>query len=279
MTQLRQQMLADLELGGYAAHTTTQYVAAIRELAGYHGRAPDQLTRQDLRLYVTYLSQERCRSASRLRTHLAAIKFFYGKTLGRPDDVSFLSWRSEAARLPTVLSLEEVGRFIPAISKPTYRTVATVLYATGLRVNEARLLETRDVDAGRGVIHVRHAKGGRERLVPLGDRLAAELRQYWRQVRPEPPFLFTATHARGPVRAPAVRMAFHRAAKDAGLDKRVTPHVLRHTCATHLLEAGTDMRVVQVLLGHMSIRTTQRYARVSTELLKRTSSLLDRLPA
>lgn len=279
MTQLRRQMLADLELGGYAEGTKQHYVSAIRKMAQYFRRSPADLTRDQLRQYVTYLREERCQSASRLRGHLAAIKFLFTKTLGREEDVSFLSWPSGAERLPTVLSVDEVASLLRAVEHPTYRTVATTLYATGLRLNEACTLETRDIDAKRGVIHVRNGKGRKERLVPLSPRLLDTLRRYWKQVRPQAPYLFEASHARGHVRASTVRSALHRAARKAGLSKRVTPHVLRHSCATHLLEAGTDVRVIQVMLGHGSVRTTTRYARVSVELLKQATALLAQLPS
>jgi site-specific recombinase XerD len=272
-------MIEDLELGGYARGTKRLYVNVVRELAQYYGSSPAELTREQLRQYVTHLRQERCKSASNLRGHLAGIKFVYAKTLGRPEDVSFLSWPSAPEKLPTVLSVAEVGSLLGALRCPTYRMVATTLYATGLRVKEVCPLETRDIDAERRVIVVRHTKGGKHRLVPLSPRLLTQLRRYWSRQRPEPPYLFEATHARGPVRAATVRSALHRAAKKAGLSKDVTPHVLRHSCATHLLESGIDLRVIQAMLGHGSVRTTTRYTRVSVELLKQATGLLDRLPS
>jgi len=277
MSQLRKQMIEDLELGGYAEGTRRVYVAAIRELAEYYRRSPAKLTRDELRIYVTHLRETRCKSASRLRGHLAAIRFLYTKTLGQNDKVSFLSWPSAPQRLPSVLSVDEVAALLRSLQVPTYRMAAMTLYATGVRVNELCTLETRDVHARRGVIHVRKGKGRKERLVPLSPRLLGQLRAYWKQARPEPPYLFAASVARGPVRAVTVRKALHRAADSAGLTKRVTPHVLRHSCATHLLEAGVDVRVIQAILGHSSISTTTRYARVSVALLKQADGLLDRL--
>lgn len=278
MSQLRKQMIEDLELGGYAEQTKQIYVNAVRDLAKYFRRSPGELTRDELRVYVTYLREERCKSASRLRGHLAGIKFLFAKTLGREEDVSFLSWPSTRGRLPTVLSVGEVALLLGALEHPTYRMVATILYATGMRINEACTLETRDIDGNRRVIRIRNGKGRKERLVLLSPRLLDMLRRYWKRERPPRPFLFVASHARGPVRAPTVRKALRRAANKAGLTKDVTPHVLRHSCATHLLEAGTDVRVIQAMLGHSSISTTTRYARVSVELLKQTTTLLDKLP-
>lgn len=277
--QLRQQMLQDMELGGYRPDTCRQYVSAVRELAAYFRKSPADLTRDQLREYVVYLRTERCKSATRLRNHLAAIKFVYSRTLGREDDVTFLMWPRSPETVPTVLSSLEVARVLAAVEHPTYRMAATTIYATGLRAREVCLLETRDVDAARDVIHVRHGKGRKQRLVPLSPPLLSQLRSYWQQVRPEPPYIFCATHARGAMRAPALRMALHRAAEKSRIMKRVSPHVLRHSFATHLLDLGTDTRVIQVLLGHSSIRTTTRYVQVSQQLMSQAASLLDALPA
>lgn len=278
MSQLREQMIEDLELGGYAPSTRLMYVGAVRAMAAYFRRSPALLRRDDLRRYVAYLRDERCQSASRLRGHLAAIKFVYSKTLGRPEDVTFLSWPTQASKLPAVLSPAEITALLQALEHPTYRMVATTLYATGMRIREVCALEIRDIDASRGVIVIRHAKGGKQRLVPLEPRLLTLLRRYWKQQRPEPPFLFTASLARGCVRAPAIRIAMKRAAKKAGLTKNVSPHVLRHSYATHLLDAATDIRVIQHILGHESVHTTTRYTRVSLKLLAQAPALLGRLP-
>ena len=170
------------------------------------------------------------------------------------------------------------GRYevLRALREPKYRVFFSLIYATGLRLWEASQLETRDIDAERGVICVRHGKGRQERLVTLGARLLGILRAYWKFTRPPAPWLF-ATSRGTPVSPEVARNALKRAAAEAGLAKRVTPHVLRHCFATHSLEAGTDLRVVQVLLGHRSIRTTARYAHVSTEVISAAGSPLDRL--
>jgi site-specific recombinase XerD len=178
--------------------------------------------------------------------------------------------------MPVVLSPNEVRRLLGALREPKYRVFFALLYATGLRVLEATQLETRDIDAQRGLIHVRHAKGRDERFVMLGARLLELLRGYWRFERPPQPWLFAT--ARGtPLNADVARNALRLAAAEARLEKRVTPHVLRHSFATHLLESGTDLRVIQVLLGHRSIRTTARYAHVSSSLIAVTRSPFDTL--
>jgi len=277
MSQLRRQMIEDLTLANYAESTTTIYLGAIRVLAEHFGRSPAKLSREELREYVTGL-RDRCRSASRFRQHLAAIKFLYGRTLGRPDDISFISFPSLRPKLPTVLSIDEVASVLKALERPTYHAVSATIYATGLRVAEVCQLETRDLDAPRSVIHVRRGKGRKERLVPLSEELLALLRQHWRRERPEPPYLFAAPIARGAARPSSIRKALRQAGRAAALTKRVTPHVLRHSFATHQLEAGTDVRVIQAMLGHSSVQSTTRYTHVSVAQLRKAKSLLDGLP-
>lgn len=276
MSQLRQRMLQDLALGGYAAGTVRQYVSSIVEFAGYHGRSPEQLGQEEVRRWVEHLGQQAL-SPQRLRQHFAALRFLYGKTLGRPEPVAFLSWPRDPDHLPVVLSRAEVASLLGALEEYKYRVFFTLVYATGLRINEACRLETGDLDAARQVIHIRHGKGGRERLVMLPETLLSLLRAYWKEVRPAAPYLFTAQTGR-PLAAAVARRALRLAADRAGLTKRVTPHMLRHSFATHLLEGGTDLRVIQVLLGHASVQTTTRYARVSTGLIARTPSPLEGLP-
>jgi site-specific recombinase XerD len=179
--------------------------------------------------------------------------------------------------MPVVLSPSEVAALLSALRLPKYRVFFSLLYATGMRLAEACHLETSDIDGERGVIRVRRSKGGRERVVMLSPRLLATLRAYWRFARPAAPYLFTARTGK-PLHPEVARHALAAAAAAAGLRKRVTPHVLRHTFATHLLERGVDIRIIQVLLGHMSIRTTARYAHVSADVIARTVSPLDLLP-
>jgi site-specific recombinase XerD len=211
-----------------------------------------------------------------LRQHFAALKFLFGRTLGRPQDVAFLSWPKDPKRLPEILTAEQVSALLGALESAKYRVFFTTLYATGMRLGEAARLEPRDIDATRGVIHMRHGKGKKERLVTLSPRLLEILRAYWKQERPSAPYLFPTQKGRA-LDLDFARRVLHKAAAAAGL-KKVTPHILRHSFATHLLDAGTELRVIQVLLGHDNIQTTTRYARVSTTLLSKAKSPLDRLP-
>lgn len=281
MSQLREQMIEDLERAGYAAGTRQQYVNYVRQLAEHFGRSPARLSRAELRGYVTQLHRKREQqrlSDSWLRLRLASMKFVYAKTLGRPDDVSFISWPKAITKVSTVLSPSEVQAVLKALVHPKYRALATTLYATGMRIGEARGLETGDIDAPRGVIVVRKGKGGEGRLVPLTPALLRTLRRYWNQERPEAPLLFRASRGSGAVCIRTVREALHHAAAEAGIQKKVTPHVLRHSFATHQLDLGTDIRVIQHILGHKSVHTTVRYTQVSLELLQRAAPLLERLP-
>ncbi len=277
MTKLRKRMMNDLELAGYVSDTKRRYVKTIENFARFHGRSPEKLGQEEVRQWVEELRAPGTLSSQRLVQHFAALRFLYAKTLGRPDVVSFLSSPKVPKRLPVVLSPEEVARVLNAIELLKYRVFCTALYATGLRITEACRLETSDVDAARGVIHVRHGKGHKDRLVGLVPSLLTLLRDYWKKERPPTPWLFASQTGRH-LRAESVRKALHEAAKRAAVDKRVTPHTLRHCYATHMLEQGNELRVVQAMLGHAGADSTARYARVSAGMLSKTESPLDRLP-
>ncbi len=276
MTNLRDRMMTDLRLAGHAESTRARYLACIGDVAKHFWTDPAKLNREQLREYVEHLSERPGIGASRQKQHFAALSFLYKKTLGKPEMVSFLSWPKPPERLPTVLSGEQVHALLGELHEVKYRVFFATVYATGLRVSEACHLETGDIDAARGVIHVRHGKGSKERLVTLSKKLLAILRAYWKQERPTGSWLFASNRGTA-LRASTARKALSRAAKRAGIDKKVTPHTLRHSFATHLLEAGTDLRIIQVLLGHGSIKSTTRYARVSTELIGKTESPLEQL--
>lgn len=272
-----EQLGQDLALANYAKTTQKKYVKTAEHLSSRFGRPLAELTREELRTYVEEISA-RGRSASWVVVELAALAFLYRKTLGRPEVVSFLSYPRRSRPLPTVLSLDEVGALLGAIRHPTYQAIVMVLYGSGLRIAEALALKVSDIDGGRGVIHVRHGKGDKAREAKLSPSLYQWLRQYWGLLRPPPPYLFASRKTGKPPRAPAVRAALGHAAKAAWIKKHVTPHVLRHSFATHLLEQGTDVRVVGALLGHASLQSTARYAKVTEKLVRQTPSPLDLLP-
>jgi site-specific recombinase XerD len=192
--------------------------------------------------------------------------------------VSFLSYPKKYSPLPTILSLGEVDALIRAIEHPCYQAIAMVMYGAGLRISEALALEVSDIDGKRGVIRVRHGKGDKAREAKLSRMLYEWLRQYWDRERPSQPYLFASRRTGKPPHPEAVRKALAQAAKEAGIKKPTKPHTLRHSFATHLLEAGTDVRVVGALLGHASLLSTARYARVTEKLVRETPSPLDLLP-
>ncbi len=272
-----EQMGQDLALANYAKSTQHGYLTTVRHLSSRFGRPVADLTRDELRRYVEELTG-RGNSASWVITQLAALSFLYRKTLGRPELVSFLSYPKRHRPLPTVLSLEEVSTLIRAVKHPRYQALVMVMYGAGLRIAEALALEVTDIDGARGVIRVRHGKGDKAREAKLSPSLYLWLRQYWARERPPAPYLFSSKKTGKPPRAETLRDALAHAAKQAWIKKRVTPHVLRHSFATHLLEEGTDVRVVGALLGHESLKTTARYARVTEKLVRQTPSPLDLLP-
>jgi integrase/recombinase XerD len=261
ITRLRQ----DLTRGGYAQGTIGGYVRWARRLEAKFGRPLGELTRDELRSFVDSLPPEGGHEYP-----LAAVVFLYRRTLGLPERVSFIAFRARYSPLPVVLSVDEVRRLLGAIHTLLYRGVAMVLYGTGLRISEALALEVTDIDGSRGVLRVRHGKGNKAREVMLAKEVYTWLRWYWAKCRPRPPFLFALPRTGRPPSMAAVRTSLSHAAVNARIGKHVTPHVLRHSFATHLLEAGTDIRVVQALLGHASISTTARYTRVTAKLVQRT---------
>jgi len=271
-----EQMGQDLARAEYAKSTQERYVKVANELADRFRKPIADLTRDELRVFVDEVSSS-SRSHSQVICKLCALLFLYRTTLGRPSDVSFIKLPNKYSALPPVLSLGEVDALLKAIRKPRYQAVAMVMYGAGLRISEAIALEVGDIDGARGVIRVRHGKGNKAREAKLSQSLYVWLRNYWDRQRPPLPHLFASAQGTPP-RAETVRKALARAGKDAHLKKAIIPHVLRHSFATHLLEQGTDLRVVSALLGHASITSTARYARVTEKLVRQTPSPLDLLP-
>ena len=277
MGKIGDQMRQDLALAGYARETQRMYWSDARALVKRFQKPATDIGREDLRAYVDELCASGV-SPSRIKQHFAAMKFLFEKTLGRPSEVSFLAWPAQPRPLARVLAAEDIVALFAALRSPRFRAVAMVMYGAGLRIGEACALEVTDIDAARGVIHVRHGKGDAPRDGPLSPKLLSVLREYWRQERPPLPYLFVA-HRTGRRLAPeSVGKALKRARLDAGIKTKVTSHMLRHSFATHLLEGGTDIRVIQQLLGHKDLSTTAGYTRVAHALLAKTTSPLDRLP-
>jgi integrase/recombinase XerD len=275
MGQLRDRMAADLKLRRYAPETCTKYLDCARAYAAYHHRSPAEMGEEEVRSYILYLIDEKGYAAATQKIHVAALKFLYGTTLGRPEVVAALPYPRVPRSLPVVLSGSEVVRLFSALESVKHRAIVLTTYGTGLRIGEVCTLEVGDIDSQRGLIHVREGKRGRDRYVMLPPRVLLALRTYWRAVRPSGPALFPGQTPGGTIAPDTVRSALHVAVKASGLEKRVTPHVLRHSFATHLLELGTDLRTIQVVLGHASMRTTERYTHVSADKLRRTTSPIE----
>jgi site-specific recombinase XerD len=268
-------MAWDLKFAKRAERTQQVYLADVIAFGAFHEKSPEQLVQSDVRMWVEHLLMKGT-SSSRLRQHMSALVFLYRKTLGKPEAVSFFSWPKDAVTLPVVLSVGEVVQLLAAVEGENYRMLFRTMFAAGLRISEACNLRVIDLDSSRGVIRVM-GKGLVERQTVLHQSLLEALRCYWREERPVPPWLFTG-RVGNPLDPDQTRKIFKAAVKATGLTKRATPHSLRHTYATLLLEQGTDLRVIQSLLGHGTIRSTERYLHVDTRLLTASTDLLGLLP-
>ncbi|MBK7097775.1 MAG: tyrosine-type recombinase/integrase [Sphingobacteriales bacterium] len=275
MGTLYNKMTLDLKLKNLATGTQQQYLRCCVDFAKYHGESPAALGVDEVKEYLGHLLMKGA-GPEVVKMNVAGLKFIYGVTLNRADIAERLAWPQVPHRQPDILSGSEVEMLLKAVPSLVPAMALTVAYGAGLRVGEACRLKVEDIDGKRKMIHVRLGKGGKDRHVMLGDRLLEALRQYWLKVKPEG-WLFPGAKEGQPLSPDAVRKALGRAATAVKLKKRVTPHALRHAFATHLLESGTDTRIIQVLLGHASIRTTARYTQVSNKVIASTKSPLDLL--
>jgi integrase/recombinase XerD len=264
MGRLREKMARDLTLRGYSERTKEEYDECCLKFVRQFMRSPASLAHRQL-------------SASTRGVFASALKFLYGVTLERPAIAAKIRVPRGPHKLPDILSGTETATLLAAIEPAKYRVALTVAYAAGLRIGEVRRLSAKDIDSRRMVIHVRLGKGDKDRVVMLSEQLLLALREYWRQTRPVGSYLFPGTRPGSRVSYDALRDALAKAVERVGLKKHVTAHVLRHTFATHLLEAGTDVRVIQALLGHRSVRTTIRYTQVSRRHIASVKSPLDLL--
>ena len=280
MTHLRKMMLEELQRRNYSEITTRKYLQYVTAFARHFGKPPDQLGPNELRSYQAYLLQERKVTPGTAVNCVAALRFFFIKTLKRNQFREFLPYPKDRRRLPTVLSREEVSALINAAGTLFRRTLLMTLYGTGMRRSELAHLKVGDIDSQRMIIRVVAGKGGKDRDLPLSPVLLETLREYWRWRKPKL-YLFPTRTRRlqreEPISDKTVWIACSEAARRAGLSKRVTPHTLRHSWATHLLEAGTDLRTIQVLLGHGDLETTAQYLHLSRRHLQAVSNPLDGL--
>ncbi len=275
MSPLRRRMIDDMTVRNLSPATQRSYLHMVSKFSRFFGRSPDRLSLDDVRTWQVHLVSQGVSWAS-LNQAVAALRFFFGVTLGDAEIPERIPYARKPRRLPVVLSADEVVRFLEAVPGLKSRTALTTAYAAGLRVSEVVRLKVTDIDSGRMVIRVEHGKGGKDRYAMLSVQLLPILRGYWRLTRPGQ-WLFPGRDDSVPLEPNVLNAACRSASVAAGIDKRVTVHVLRHSFATHLLESGTDIRIIQVLLGHSNLSTTARYTQVSSTTIARTTSPLDRL--
>jgi integrase/recombinase XerD len=276
MTPLRQRMTEDMPIRQLSPHTQRAYIAAVARFAKYFGRSPADLGPEDIRASQLHLVAQGV-GHSNFAITVCALRFLYTLTLGKEWRVEDIPHARRAERLPVVLSPAEVTQWLAAVPSLKHRTALTIVYAAGLRVSAVVARKVTDIDSQRIVIRVVQGKGRKDRYVMRSPRLLTLLRDYWKAARP-PDWLFPGRVPRQPLRAKSVQVAWGDARKAAGFTKPVTIHTLRHSFATHLLEAGTNVRTIQLLLGHRSLATTARYPQVSPQVLNATPSPLDLLP-
>ncbi|WP_321812972.1 MULTISPECIES: site-specific integrase [unclassified Burkholderia] len=277
MTPLRRRMIEDMRVRNLAANTQRAYLQQVKAFAQHFGRSPEVLGPEEVRAWQVHLVEVQRRSRSTLVVATAALRFLYTVTLKRDWAVDEIPLSKVPLKLPVILSQDEVTRFLEAIRSVKHRTVLMAAYAAGLRISEATRLKVGDIDSQRMVLRVEQGKGHADRYVMLSPRLLEILRSYWCIGRPQY-WLFPGRFPDQPVGADVVRQACQHARRRAGISKPITPHSLRHAFATHLLESGTDVRTIQLLLGHRSLATTSRYLKVATSTVCATTSPFDRLP-
>src|SRR5450631_2708780 len=281
VSALRQRMLEDMAMGGLRSDTQRNYMSFVRDFAAFLGRAPDTATAEDIRRFQVHQRESGVQPPT-INCSVSALRFFFTITLDRPDLSRRLVLARYPRKLPAVLSIEEVGRLLEAAPDIKYKAILGTAYGAGLRVSEVASLKIDDIDSTRMLIRVEQGKGRKDRNAMLSPQLLALLRLWWREgkrrnVLLPHGWLFPGRNCLEPVSTRQLNRAVHEAAEAAGIKKRVTPHTLRHSFATHLLEQDVDIRIIQVLLGHSKLDTTARYTRVANTTIRTVTSPLDRL--
>jgi integrase/recombinase XerD len=261
MSELRQRMIDQMTLRGFSPRTHESYLEAVTGLARYYKQSPDQLSAEQIRQYLLYLERERHLAWSSLNVAVSGLRFLYFDTLKWEPVKLEIPPRTTPRRLPEILSREEVDRLISSVLNLKHRTLLMTIYAAGLRVGEAVSLRVGDIDSARMSIRVVQGKGRKDRYTILSPRLLENLRQYWKQYRPKE-YLFEGIDRQHPIHESVPQKVYNRAKRQAGIRKGIGVHTLRHCFATHLLEAGVDLRTIQTLLGHNAISTTMLYLQV-----------------
>ena len=284
MSELRKRMIECLQLRGLAERTQEAYTRAVRQLAAHYHKSPDRISEGELRQYFLYLKNVKHYSRPTMTVAICGIRFFYEQTLQRKWAIFGIVRPAPEKKLPVILSLAEVRQILAGVRLPRYKVCLTTIYSCGLRLQEGTHLQVADIDSARMMIHVRHGKGAKDRYVPLPQRTLQMLRQYWRTHR-NPLLLFPAegrdhidlAQATEPMSKSSVQDAFHAALKESRLNKRASVHTLRHSWATHLLEAGVNLRLIQEWLGHSSPATTSVYTHLTVKAEQLGAQTIDQL--
>ena len=271
-TALRQRMIENIRIRVIGETTQKGHIRAVKLFATFLGRSPDRATSDELRAYQLHITDTEV-TTSTFNTRIVSLRLFFGVTCRREEMKRYMQFRRKPRRLPVVLSVEEIGDLLAAVPGPglTYRAALGISYGAGLRASEVCHLKVVDIDSGRMLIHVDEGKNGKDRKAMLSPGLLDLLREYWLEARPEG-WLFPGKPKINPLSPRQLNRAFTSAKHMAGINKPATLHTLRHSFATHLLEAGTDVRVIQVLLGHSKLSTTARYTHVATKTIRNTVS-------
>jgi len=277
-TPLRQRMIDEMTVRNYSPQTQRAYIAAVAAFALYFHASPDKLTLAHIKDYQLYLVRIKQIAWSTLKIVVSALRFLYRETLGVDWNIKYIVYPKRCKSLPEILSLEEVDHFLKTVSNIKHRAILVTAYAAGLRLSEVASLRINDIDSKRMVIRVQQGKGRKDRYVMLSSNLLSLLREYFKAVRPSGQWLFPGGKAGCHITGGTIEKVCVKARVASGLNKKVTVRMLRHTFATHLLEGGTDIRTIQILLGHRSLATTATYTHVSTSTVRATQSPLDRLP-
>jgi site-specific recombinase XerD len=277
MNTLREKMLAELQLRGIRPRTQTAYLREVANLENYFNKSPEELGAEEIKEYLVHLLEDRKLSDGTYKYYVAGIKFLYRTTLNREEVVEKIKYPKAKIKLPVVLDLAEVKTLLSVMENLKHRAILMITYSAGLRISETACLKVTDIDSKRMMVRVRQGKGGKDRYTILSKTALECLRQYWRAYRPKD-WLFEGQEEGSHICYTSIRNIFVEAKERAGIIKPVSPHSLRHAFATHLIEAGTSLHHVQLLLGHKSPKTTTVYLHVSKMNLAQVTSPLDSIP-